>query len=178
VGKPVTTATTDGRVRSPNHDVRGVEIAARFLERMRAPNELVARVGALVEHHLAPALFIKNGASAKGYRRLARKLGAAGVTAELLARVARSDHFGRTTAEALAREFPAGDEFLARARELAVEKSPPRDVVLGRHLIARGLQPGPEFGAILERCREVQDENGWTDPERILAQVLGGSPSA
>ena len=173
VGKPETTATTDGRVRSPNHDVRGVELAARFLERMRAPNELVARVGALVEHHLAPALFIKNRAAAKGYRRLARKLAASGVTAELLARVARADHFGRTTEEALARRFPAGDEFLSRARELAVEKAPPRDVVLGRHLIARGLRPGPEFGAILERCREVQDENGWTDPEQILALVLG-----
>ena len=172
VGKPLTTATTDGRVRSPNHDVRGVELAAAFLERMRAPNELVARVGALVEHHLAPALFIKNGAAAKGYRRLARKLEAAGVTAALLARVARSDHLGRTTAEALARVFPAGDEFLSRARELSVEKSAPRDVVLGRHLIARGLRPGPEFGAILERCRELQDENGWTDPEQILAQVL------
>jgi tRNA nucleotidyltransferase (CCA-adding enzyme) len=172
VGKPVTTATTDGRVRSPNHDVRGVELAAGFLERMRAPNELVARVGALVEHHLAPALFIKNGATAKGYRRLARKLGAAGVTAELLARVARSDHFGRTTEEALARVFPAGDEFLARARELAIEKSAPRDIVLGRHLIARGMRPGPEFGAILERCREVQDETGSTDPEQILERVL------
>jgi len=173
VGKPVTTATgSDGRVRSPGHDVRGVELAKSFLERMRAPNELVARVGALVEHHLAPALFIKNGATAKGYRRLARKLAASGVTAELLARVARADHFGRTTDEALERRFPAGDEFLARARELAVEKEPPRDVVLGRHLIARGLSPGPEFGAILERCRELQDENGWTDPEQILARVL------
>ncbi len=172
VGKPVTTATTDGRVRSPNHDVRGVELAARFLERMRAPNELVARVGALVEHHLAPALFIKNGATAKGYRRLARKLGAMGVSAELLLRVARSDHFGRTTEEAVARVFPAGDEFLARATELAIEKSPPRDVVLGRHLIARGMRPGSEFGVILERCREAQDENGWTDPEQILEHVL------
>lgn len=178
VGKPVTTATQNGRVRSPNHDVRGVELAAAFLERMRAPNDLIMRVGALVEHHLAPALFVKNGATAKGYRRLARKLGAAGVTAALLERVARADHFGRTTADALARVFPAGDEFLARARELTIEKSPPRDVVLGRHLIARGLRPGPEFGAILERCRELQDETGWTDPEQILARVLGAAPAS
>lgn len=172
VGKPLTTATADGRVRSPNHDVRGVEVSASFLTRMRAPNELVVRVGALVEHHLAPALFSKNAASAKGYRRLARKLGAAGVTAELLARVARADHFGRTTEDALARAFPAGDEFLARMRELSIEKSAPRDVVLGRHLIARGLRPGRDFGVILERCRELQDETGSTDPEQILSTVL------
>jgi hypothetical protein len=55
--------------------------------------------------------------------------------------------------------------------ELAV--APPKDVVLGRHLIARGLSPGPEFGRILSRCRDVQDDTGWDDPERILDRVLG-----
>jgi tRNA nucleotidyltransferase (CCA-adding enzyme) len=172
VGKPPTTVTENGRVRSPAHDVKGVELANAFLTRMRAPQELVTQVEALVEHHLAPALFIKQGASAKAYRRLARKLGAAGATAELLVRVARADHWGRTTDEAVRRVFPAGDEFLAKARELAIEKQAPKDIVLGRHLIARGMKPGREFGEILERCREVQDETGWTDPEQILARVL------
>jgi tRNA nucleotidyltransferase (CCA-adding enzyme) len=172
VGKPPTTVTEDGRVRSPGHDVRGVELARAFLERMRAPGELTARVESLVEHHLAPALYIKQRSTAKAYRRLARKLGAAGATTELLVRVARADHLGRTSDEALAKRFPAGDEFLARARELAIEHKPPRDVVLGRHLIARGMKPGVEFGAILERCREIQDETGWTDPEQILERAL------
>jgi tRNA nucleotidyltransferase (CCA-adding enzyme) len=173
VGKPPTTVTENGRVRSPGHDVRGVPLAQAFLERMRAPNDLVARVGALVEHHLAPALFVKQHSTAKAYRRLARKLGAAGASVELLVRVARADHLGRTTEEALARRFPAGDEFLAKARELTIERKPPADVVLGRHLIARGLKPGPEFGTILERCREIQDETGWTDAEQILRRALG-----
>jgi tRNA nucleotidyltransferase (CCA-adding enzyme) len=173
VGKPPTTVTESGRVRSPSHDVAGVPLAKSFLECMRAPNELTAIVCALVEHHLAPALFSKNGATEKAYRRLARKLGAAGTTVELLLRVATADHFGRTTQDALAREFPAGDEFLAKARALTVVDQAPKDVVLGRHLIARGLTPGPEFGRILDRCREVQDDTGWTDPERILERVLG-----
>jgi tRNA nucleotidyltransferase (CCA-adding enzyme) len=173
VGKPATTVVENGRVRSPSHDVRGVEPAAAFLTRMRAPLDLVTCVGALVEHHLAPALFVKQNTTAKGYRRLARKLGAAGASAELLVRVARADHLGRTTDEAVRRVFPAGDEFLGRARELTIERRPPQDAVLGRHLIARGMTPGVEFGSILERCREVQDETGWTDPDQILARVLG-----
>jgi tRNA nucleotidyltransferase (CCA-adding enzyme) len=173
VGKPPTTVIEDGRVRSPGHDVRGVALAEVFLTRMRAPADLVTQVSALVEHHLAPALFIKQGATEKAYRRLARKLGAAGASAELLVRVARADHLGRTTDEAVRRVFPAGDEFLARARELTIERRPPQDAVLGRHLIARGMKPGVEFGEILERCREVQDETGWTDPEQILGRVLG-----
>jgi tRNA nucleotidyltransferase (CCA-adding enzyme) len=172
VGKPPTTVNENGRVRSPAHDVRGVELAQQFLSRMRAPNDLVTCVSALVEHHLAPALYVKQGSTAKAYRRLARKLGAAGASAELLVRVARADHWGRTTDEAVNRVFPAGDEFLARARELTIERKPPQDVVLGRHLIARGMQPGPKFGVILERCREIQDETGWSDPERILDRAL------
>jgi tRNA nucleotidyltransferase (CCA-adding enzyme) len=172
LGKPSTTVEERGRVRSPAHDVAGVPLAHALLERWRAPNALVRRTGALVEHHLAPALFIKNEAGAQGYRRLARRLGEAGVTLELLVRLARADHLGRTTEEALARMFPAGERFVARARELLVERTAPRDVVMGRHLIARGFAPGPRFGEILRRCREVQDETGWTDPEQILAVVL------
>lgn len=172
LGKPAVTAEDRGRIRSPSHDTGGVPITRALLGRLRASNELIAQVSALVEHHLAPALFVKNNASAKGYRRLARKLGSAGVSIELLERVARADHLGRTTEEALQRIFPAGDAFLSQARSLTIEREGPKDVVQGRHLIARGFTPGPAFGDILARCRDLQDEEGWTDPERILDAAL------
>ncbi len=173
LGKPLTTVVERGRVRSPGHDRAGLAPSAALLERIRAPRALTTRVLALVEHHLAPALYVKNRAGPRGYRRLARALEGAGVSLELLVRVARADHLGRTTEEARRGVFPAGDAFLARARELLVERAAPRDAVLGRHLIARGLAPGPHFGPILERCREVQDETGLADPEAILERVLG-----
>jgi len=91
---------------------------------------------------------------------------------QLLARLARADHFGRTTPEALARRFPAGDHFVQRARALEVEAEAPTDVVQGRHLVARGIRPGPEFGRILHRCREYQDRTGAKNPEEILEAVL------
>jgi hypothetical protein len=56
--------------------------------------------------------------------------------------------------------------------ELEIHEEAPKDAVLGRHLIKRGMKPGTSFGDILERCREVQDEHGWTDPGRILDYVL------
>ena len=174
LGKPATTERVDGRIRSYRHDVAGVAPTRALLGRMRAPGALVDRVAALVEHHLAPALFVKNAATAKGYRRLARKLERAGVGIELLVRVARADHLGRTTADALAGRFDASDAFLAAARTHSVEHAAPRDAVLGRHLVERGMEPGPGFGPILERCREIQDETGWTDPERILDRALAG----
>ena len=172
-GKPATTfVDVAGRVRSPSHADAGVAPTRAFLERLRAPQELTAKVCALVMHHLAPALLPRGGATARGYRRLSRKLAAAGVTMELLFRVARADHFGRTTADALTRKFPDGERFLQRAEQLAVAAQAPRDVVSGRHLIARGLAPGPRFGELLRQCRDVQDERGLSDPERILDAVL------
>jgi tRNA nucleotidyltransferase (CCA-adding enzyme) len=132
------------------------------------------KVKALVRHHLAPALFHKNGATAKAYRRLARDLAASGVRPDLLLRVATADHLGRTTDDAFARRFPSGDHFKKMMESLELTEEAPKDVVLGRHLVARGLAPGPEFGRILAECREVQDETGWDDPDRILDRVLGG----
>jgi tRNA nucleotidyltransferase (CCA-adding enzyme) len=175
LGKPLTTVEEDGRIRSPNHEEAGEPVARAFLERLRAPQALVAKVAGLTRYHLAPASFLKQGASARAYRRLARKLEEYGTSAHMLERVARADHFGRTTPEALARRFPEGEEFLRRSRELQVEEHAVKDAVLGRHLIARGLTPGPGFGPILERCREVQEETGLADPEAILERVLGNS---
>ena len=172
LGKPSTTVNDGGRIRSPRHEEAGVEPTEKFLERLRASNDLLTQVCVLVRHHLAPAHFQSGGASPKAYRRLTRKLQSAGVSARLLYRVARADHLGRTTEDALKRSFPAGAEFLRRMAEVANEEEGIKDVVLGRHLIARGLEPGLRFGDILEKCREVQDETGWTDPERILERVL------
>jgi len=177
LGKPATTVEEGGRIRSPSHEDVGVPIARALLERLRAPLALTEAVSAMVRHHLAPAQFPQGNASPKAYRRLARKLEAAGTTMSMLHRVATADHFGRRTPDALARSFPAGDEFLRRASELAVELEPPADAVLGRHLIVRGYAPGPWFGKVLERCREIQDETGWKDPDRILDRGLEEVPT-
>jgi tRNA nucleotidyltransferase (CCA-adding enzyme) len=171
-GKPGTTEVIASRITSREHDARGVPIAVRFLDDLRSPKELTRKVAALVRHHLAPAFFYRDGASARAYRRLARELGVAGVSPDLLLRVATADHFGRTTVEALSRSFPAGEHFRKMMESLSLQDRAPRDVVLGRHLVARGIAPGPDFGRILARCRDVQDETGWDDPERILDRVL------
>ncbi|WP_025770589.1 CCA tRNA nucleotidyltransferase [Thioalkalivibrio sp. HK1] len=170
-GKPATTACIDGRIRSLDHSKQGMAPARAFLMRMRAPKWLIECIESLVEHHLAPALYVRNGAKAGGYRRLSRRLDAKGASLELLERLARADHLGRTTAEALSGRFEAGEIFLEQARKYGVERKPPEDVVSGRHLIDRGLAPGPDFGRILARCREIQDDTGWTDPDRILARM-------
>jgi tRNA nucleotidyltransferase (CCA-adding enzyme) len=147
------------------HD-RGIEPTHDFLERLRAPRALVVRVVALVERRRAPAELVHSAAAPSAYRRLVRELAGSDVSPELLERVARAE------AEAHAKSFPEGRQFLAEIARLAIPEGGRPDAVFGRHLLAHGLAPGPEFTRILARCREVQDETGWSDPEQILRRAL------
>ena len=126
----------------------------------------------LVAHHLAPSQLVKQGAGARAYRRLARKLAAEGASLALLERVARADHLGRTTAEALAGRYDAGTLFLEAADAAQVREAPRADLVSAQALRERGVAPGPELGRLLRRCRELEDETGWREPELILARCL------
>ena len=177
LGKPATTVEIEGRVRSPNHEREGIEPTRSFLGRLMAPSALVVAVEVLVQDHLAPANFTSQNASPRAYRRLARRLDAGAMNAKILFRLAEADHFGRGTPDALAREFPAGEEFLRQVGLLELEDAGEPDVVLGRHLIERGLEPGPGFGEVLERCRELQDETGWKDPGQILERYFSENPA-
>jgi tRNA nucleotidyltransferase (CCA-adding enzyme) len=161
------------RVVSRGHEAASAELAERFLGRLRAPKALVIAVAALVRRHMAPASFATQGAGPKAYRRLARELAHAGVSLELLERVARADRQGRSADGGLPCAFPEGELFLDRARQHLGGLAPPSQVVQGRHLIACGLRPGPEFGRILARCQQIQDETGWSQANRILDRVLG-----
>ena len=175
-GKPATTSTEVDAIRSHGHDVVGEGLARDWLGRLRAASRTQVAIAALVRWHLAPALLVRQNSTDRGYRRLARRLGEAGVDAELLWRVARADHFGRTTDDALARDFSDGEVFLERMRSLGVDRLAPQDAVLGRDVLAAGIAPGPEVGRILDRCRDIQDQTGWTDTTRILERALASDP--
>lgn len=161
-----------GRIRSREHEARGEQPTRNFLGRLRASNGFTEAVVALVKDHLVPALFPKQKAGPGAYRRLARRLEKAGTTVEMLYRLNQADHFGRNTPDAIAREHPAGEEFLKKATEIEVREEGPKDVVMGRHLINRGYHPNKWFGVVLDKCREYQFDTGETDPDVILDAVL------
>ena len=59
--------------------------------------------------------------------------------------------------------------FLGRARALGVEHGPPKPLLLGRHLLALGLKPGPRVGAILKQVYERQLDGEVTTVEQAQA---------
>jgi tRNA nucleotidyltransferase (CCA-adding enzyme) len=61
------------------------------------------------------------------------------------------------------------DWFLERARALGVEHRPPAPILLGRHLLALGLQPGPRVGEILKAVYEQQLDGTVTTVDEAVA---------
>ena len=172
-GKPEsTTIEDDGRIRAINHETRGVAPTQRFLAQLRVGKKLTDAICAVVEFHLCPSQFAKQGAGKSAYRRLARKLDRAGINIALLERIGRADSLGRTTENALKGLYPSGEIFLEQAKAAQVVEGPRDDAVQGRHLIERGYAPGPEFGKMLSKCRDIQDETGLSDPAQIIERVL------
>ena len=63
-----------------------------------------------------------------------------------------------------------------------VDRSPPKPLLLGRHLLELGMQPGPEMGAVLKQIYEKQldgeiktTEEGIALASRILQSQHGGT---
>jgi tRNA nucleotidyltransferase (CCA-adding enzyme) len=89
------------------------------------------------------------------------------VDLELLARLARADCLGRTGYF----DCSAMDWFIARARALGVEHRPPAPLLLGRHLLALGLSPGPRVGEILKQVYERQLDGDVTSLEDGIVEA-------
>ncbi len=162
-GKPGTTKFERGRIRSMNHEALGEVPARSFLTRMTSEKRFIENVIALVIYHLRPHMLHKGGAGPAAIRRLATR-----VPIERLVRLARADHYGRTTPDALACVFKAGDWLLEQARLLDVERQAPGPILMGRHLLDRGHTPGPELGEILKVAFDAQIEGEFSDLDGAL----------
>lgn len=166
-GKPATTAFIDGRIRSIDHEEQGVAPASRFLDRLNVHSiegyDVRTQVLGMVAQHLKPGMWFKvrDQVGDGAFRRLAQK-----VDLELLARLAKADCLGREPGRF---DCQAMDWFLDRARALGVEHRPPEPILLGRHLLALGIRPGPAMGLVLKAVYEQQLDGTVTTLEEAVA---------
>ena len=167
LGKPATTAVIDGRIRSMDHEEQGVPPAAALLDRLNVHAidgyDVRRQVLGLTAQHLKPGSWFKvrDEVGDGAFRRLAHK-----VDLELLARLAKSDCEGRSPGRF---DCSAMDWFLDRARALGVEHRPPVPILLGRHVLALGLTPGPRVGEILKVVYEQQMDGTVTTLDEAIA---------
>lgn len=173
-GKPPTTEFVDGRIRSRGHDEAGVEPTITFLDRLGVYTQdgfdVREQVLQLVRYHLKPGEYYKSKSPVGdgAFRRLARK-----VEPDLLYRVAKADSLGRNP-DWLPKDkwfdSAAQEWFIERVRALEIERKAPEPILMGRHLIELGLEPGPKFKQILDAVYEMQLDGKVGDLPTAIAK--------
>ena len=154
-GKPAVSSAdpADGRIRSPGHDVAGLEPTLSFLRRLTNEEAVLRAVPPLVCCHMQPYSIWKSRASDSAVRRLAARVG----RIDRLLRVCRADDSGRYAAgDAPGRQCAELEWLAAAADRLRIADSAPKPILMGRHLVGAGFKPSPEFKKILDAAYEAQ----------------------
>lgn len=165
-GKPSTSFfdKRKGRIRSLGHDDAGVEPTISFLKRLTNEERLLKEVPPLVKEHMRVFSMWKSKSGEAAIRRLAARV----IRIDRLLRVAAADDEGRPP-------FPSEPESIewlrSEAERLAVLDSAPKPILMGRHLIEKGLKPGVHFGEILAKAYDAQLEGKFKDLEGALKYV-------
>ena len=169
LGKAHTTSEEmkKGRLRivSHGHAERGVALAEAFLQRIDAPLMYRQRVAPLVADHLVQIAPLSD----RGIRRLAARL--APETILGLIQLITADHSARPP-------LPPGlpttaRQLLERSGDLQIAQQAPRALLMGRHLLEKGMTPGPQMGIILKAAYEAQLDGLFDDLDGAMAWLDG-----
>lgn len=164
-GKPATTFEKNGRIVSPKHEAKGAEPTTNFMKRFNMPDEIIAKIVELVREHLRPATLYKDrhNVSMSAIRRLMYR-----VDLEMLLLVAEADHFGRTTEDAIERDFPAGKWLYEQYMKLSKRHYQPKAFLNGNILMDLGYPQGRLLGQILRTIYGYQLRRKITSYDEAL----------
>lgn len=152
IGKP---STVDEELHCYGHEKVGANMARSFMERLTRDSELIERTVAIVRNHMRCARIFKDRGRRASWKRLHNVL--------------RLDVAGAMSlCDGRSRFYPGYDDDVAREHEIRntalryfdeFGEEPIKPILMGRHLIERGMEPGVEFGEILKRAYEYQIEH-------------------
>lgn len=156
-GKATETTVEDGVIRARGHEDASAEIARSFMNRFGFPNNITEQVVALCQCHMRTDI-----ATPSAVRRLARDVTPSNIT--MMVRLMEADSAGRPP-------LPQGrtqnlDTILEIAANLNVQSEQPAKLLMGRHLLALGMQPSPLFGEIISGAYELQLDGVITTVEQ------------
>lgn len=164
VAKPHTTLIENGRINAPKHAETGVGVAREWLGRISREKSLIEAVVPLVRYHGWPRKLFRAQSSDNEILRLSRH-----VCIDHLIRVAEADFFGRTFTAEIPECFEAGRWLRERAEKLGVLYAPPPPLLMGRDLIALGLNPSKRFSILLDAAYDAQLEREFITRDEAVA---------
>jgi len=174
MGKPETTEEVDGRIRALGHPQAGEEPTISFLKNISAPKWLIDSAIPLVKEHLYHASWRDEAPSKKAVRKLSVKLEPSNIS--MWYNLVTADCSGRSVEpvnDNVERPpYPLrkiSQEWLSIANDLHVQDSKPEPIVTGKHLIQRGVIPGPDFKGILDSYYQEQLDGNMENINELLS---------
>lgn len=172
IAKPLTRAVTPmGRVTFFEHDVRGAELGAGILGRLRASERLINHAAALTRNHLRLGFLVHERPLAP--RTVYRYLAACEpveVDVTLLSVADRVATRGRSSERAVMLHLELAREMLRNA--LAWRADRPRSPIAGDQLAqALGIVPGPQLGRLLAELTEASYAGEIETDDQLLAHA-------
>ncbi|MDO4551709.1 MAG: HD domain-containing protein [Planctomycetia bacterium] len=159
------TRVEEGRCMPENHAHRGVKIAKKFFEKMKAPLWLPEWVLPIIAEHMTHLTAEAESPDDAQVRRLAVRLSPSDV--HLWELLVMADDLGRSVSKRP--PVPLYLPWVEKARNLGVYDRAPEPILLGRHLMDFGVKPGPGMGKILKNAWEAQLDGAFFTLEEALA---------
>jgi tRNA nucleotidyltransferase (CCA-adding enzyme) len=167
IGKPNTTFVENKLLNAPKHAEIGVEIARIWLNRLTEDKDLIERILPLIRYHGWPRKLHRSNASERDILRLSTH-----VCLNDLIRVAKADFFGRCFVGEIPERFEAGEWLYERANALGVLYEAPKPFLMGRDLIALGLEPSETFKILLDRAYDAQLNQEFITKDEALSWLV------
>lgn len=150
------------------HDIVGAKIAKKWLKTITTDSQLIDDVCILIKNHMVDIA----SCSDAGIRRLIKRVG----NIYRLLRLRSADSWGRGVVPAKKKRL-THEKLLIRIKEMEDLVNRPKPIVMGRHLIELGMEPGPQMGKILATFYTLQLEGKITTLEEaapFLVEIILG----
>lgn len=161
LGKPHSLTVTDGIAHAYDHESMGIEPAERLIKRISGEKRLARYVVNMVQNHMKPNVYARNGASEKK----TNKLFDSSVSPSDLVYLSLSDGLGKIPQA----DPDAAAQFLFHRLE-AYNKVMSRPHVTGEDLIKAGLEPNEDFTEVLGFAHKLR--LAGIEKESALKQAL------
>jgi tRNA nucleotidyltransferase (CCA-adding enzyme) len=168
-GKALTTVFEDGKWKSPGHEKVGETPTRSFLAKIGCPLKYIEPVVTLVKEHMAHGA---GDINPRMVRRLVNRLVAGETTLRLLSLVVEADASGRPPKP---KGMPQAMKTVLEVAEMAQIDGSVKvpALVMGRDLIALGVEPGPNMGRLLKDLYEAQLNGDFSTPEEGIEAAKG-----
>ena len=153
-GKAMVTFQDETGIHSYGHEIAGVLIAQKFMEKLLVPKDILQQALMFVRYHTEPRLLFHHKADDSDFRNLSFQVR----RMDLLTLISYCDSYGRVANCEGIKQW-----MLENIARLNIETAPPKAIIQGRDLLKIGLEPSKEFSAILVKIYKAQLNGAFSD---------------